>query len=109
MSKFTDSRLFAVIMCLICLIYLSWSIPTCVRKSVTESRALQQEYYNKFKEVEPQVVPVDEPGAVGFTITKTNPDGSKDTWGIGLGYTTTMQVVENNATIDGSIDTVPLK
>ena len=109
MRNFINSRVFSLIMCLICLIYLAWGIPTCMRKSVTESRALQQEYYNKFNDVEPQTVFVNEPGMLGIATTKTNPDGSKDTWGVGLGYTTRDTYIGNHSTIDGSIDTFTQK
>lgn len=53
--------------------------------------------------------PISEPGMLGLIVTETNPDGTEETRGVGLGYTTRDTYIGNHSTIDGSIDTFTQK
>jgi hypothetical protein len=75
MQKFINSRAFSLLMCLICLLYALWAVPTCMRGPVTESRLQQQEYYERLRYYEN--IQRSAPGGMGVASESGN-------WGLGI-------------------------
>lgn len=100
-KNFTDSRAFALLMCIVLLAYLMWAIPTCIRGPVDYSSESIHKYHEELEALRDELEPMNTPGMVGYGYTQIDPNRVQKSYGIGLSVSTGyMQHSDNTENVD---------